>query len=240
MFEVAIMLKAKSYETSDIHCRDNNFNRIFRDVSVIIQNMRTVYIVCLFVAFALAWDYFTFSLQWSVRKNGKCEGDRFTIHGLWPDDINGSYPAFCPPTDFNISLLDDLIPQLNVYWPSEDGSNTAFWRHEYEKHGSCAVNDGVFDDQREYFVAALDLAARYSDAFNSTWPVPSNEKPYSSSAITDALTYRWNVSANVACVGAKMLSEVRLCFSKMLEITDCYQPREDFCADYVYLPKCAQ
>jgi ribonuclease I len=197
--------------------------------------MRALLLSCLFVAIAIGWDYFTFSLQWS------CEERRFTIHGLWPDDANGSYPSFCRGVPFDVSSLDDLLPRLNAYWPSDKGSNIDFWKHEYEKHGTCAIDDGVFDDQHAYFVAALDLASRYSTAFNSTWPTPSNEILYATNALEDALESRWDVSVNVACVGSKkVLSEVRFCFSKALESMDCYASRDDFCADYVYMLNCAK
>jgi len=57
----------------------------------------------------------------------------FTIHGLWHNnDCSGKSGV-----GFSLSAIDSLVPIMNQVWMSEDGNNTAFWQHEWEKHGSC-------------------------------------------------------------------------------------------------------
>ena len=36
-----------------------------------------------------------------------------------------------------------------------------FWRHEYEKHGSCATSLGQLDTQEEYFRQAIEWHRQY-------------------------------------------------------------------------------
>ena len=61
----------------------------------------------------------------------------FSIHGLWPQYSESSYPVYCRPVEFSLKALDPIINKLNKYWYSNRGPNDKFWKHEYEKHGSC-------------------------------------------------------------------------------------------------------
>lgn len=66
--------------------------------------------------------------------------------------------------------ITDLIPRAEAYWPSlscaggnktennkTSSDNTRFWKHEWDKHGTCS--DTILD-QRSYFEAALNLKDR--------------------------------------------------------------------------------
>ena len=78
----------------------------------------------------------------------------FSIHGLWPQYSLNSYPSFCRAVNFNLDKLKPIIDELNNYWYSNKGSNDTFWKHEYEKHGSC-----MFDsiDEFNYFNKTIEL-----------------------------------------------------------------------------------
>ena len=66
------------------------------------------------------------------------ESDGFySIHGLWPQYSLNSYPTFCRTVNFSLDKLEPIIDKLNKYWKSNRGDNKYFWKHEYEKHGSC-------------------------------------------------------------------------------------------------------
>ena len=89
-----------------------------------------------------------------------CRND-FTIHGLWPDYNDGSYPSFCTKTKFNPSKVDDLLPELKAEWPTYAAKGgDAFWKHEYEKHGTCST--ATFPDEHQYFAGVLDLNQQYN------------------------------------------------------------------------------
>ena len=89
-----------------------------------------------------------------------CVCSRFSIHGLWPEYTNGSWPQFCTSNcTFSESPVNDLLPKLRASWPSLFHGNDAFWRHEYCKHGSCAR--AIVPDEHAYFDAVLKLNERF-------------------------------------------------------------------------------
>ncbi|KAH7348453.1 ribonuclease T2-like protein [Rhexocercosporidium sp. MPI-PUGE-AT-0058] len=92
-------------------------------------------------------------------------GDSWTLHGLWPDLCDGSYPSFCTaaPTYHNITAIlsasnaslsppnsspsssttpqasssSTLLDYMLQYWLPNRGSPDSFWEHEWNKHGTC-------------------------------------------------------------------------------------------------------
>jgi ribonuclease I len=63
---------------------------------------------------------------------------QFSIHGLWPEYYNNSYPSYCNRTaKFDVNKLKPLEMFLNDYWSSYEGPNPSFWEHEYLKHATC-------------------------------------------------------------------------------------------------------
>lgn len=78
----------------------------------------------------------------------------WSIHGLWPQYSENSYPKYCKKIDFDIKKLNPIIDRLNAVWYSNQEPNSEFWQHEWEKHGTC-----MFDnmDEFEYFQKAIDL-----------------------------------------------------------------------------------
>ncbi|WFD27805.1 ribonuclease T2 [Malassezia nana] len=87
----------------------------------------------------------------------------WTLHGLWPDYCNGSYPQYCdldrqydrnPPDEANGQDLKpwtghgvdrfikdwdryDLLDWMNKYWVSQGQPSADFWAHEFSKHATC-------------------------------------------------------------------------------------------------------
>ena len=86
----------------------------------------------------------------------------WSIHGLWRQygHLHGDkeYPQFCKEVTFDLNSIKLLIPFLKEAWYSYDGKNFAqdesFWKHEWEKHGSCMLTDM---DEHMYFQLTLDL-----------------------------------------------------------------------------------
>jgi ribonuclease I len=67
----------------------------------------------------------------------KEENNTFSIHGLWPQNSKTDYPTYCKNVDFSIEVLEPIMDELKNYWYSKQEKNEAFWKHEYQKHGSC-------------------------------------------------------------------------------------------------------
>lgn len=80
--------------------------------------------------------------------------NKWSIHGLWPQYSKNSYPTFCKKVKFDINKLKDILPELNENWYSNEEKNEDFWKHEWEKHGSCMFSDM---NEEEYFKKTLDL-----------------------------------------------------------------------------------
>lgn len=81
----------------------------------------------------------------------------FSIHGLWPNYSDGSYPSFCKKVDFDINKLNPIMEDLIKLWDLPKDHNKeeiTFWKHEMEKHGSCMFKDM---DELQYFQKVLDL-----------------------------------------------------------------------------------
>ncbi|KAK2966609.1 hypothetical protein RJ640_025294 [Escallonia rubra] len=98
------------------------------------------------------FDYFVLALQWPgtfcrrtrqcCSSNACCRGantpSEFTIHGLWPDYNDGSWPACCTRSSFDVKEIATLREALEKYWPSLScgmtstchGGKGLFWAHE--------------------------------------------------------------------------------------------------------------
>ncbi|KAH8835468.1 ribonuclease T2 [Flagelloscypha sp. PMI_526] len=89
----------------------------------------------------------------------------WTIHGLWPDNCDGSFEQYCdlsrqydpkpspaafpngtvipawtgPTIDTVIENFgrSDLLDFMNKYWINQKDPNTYLWAHEFSKHATC-------------------------------------------------------------------------------------------------------
>ena len=62
----------------------------------------------------------------------RCDSDTtWSLHGLWPNYDNGSWPSYCFETD-----CDDIVAPIDpIYPPCWDTEETMC--HEWLKHGTC-------------------------------------------------------------------------------------------------------
>lgn len=69
----------------------------------------------------------------------------WTIHGLWPDNCDGTYDSSCDSSRAYTNMTEliqtygsqSLLDFMNTYWLSDSESAEAFWEHEWSKHGTC-------------------------------------------------------------------------------------------------------
>jgi len=78
----------------------------------------------------------------------------YSIHGLWPQYTKNSYPSYCKKVKFSEEALISIMEDLNKFWYSDRGQNDDFWKHEYEKHGSCMY---VSMTELQYFSKTIEL-----------------------------------------------------------------------------------
>ncbi|XP_027098157.1 extracellular ribonuclease LE-like isoform X1 [Coffea arabica] len=173
------------------------------------------------------FDFFYFVQQWPgsycdskqgccYPRTGKPASD-FSIHGLWPNYDDGSYPSNCDPeAQFNPSQISDLTSRMQKDWPSlscPSSDGLSFWSHEWEKHGTCSES---ILDQHDYFASAL-LLKRQSNLLQilKNAGIQPNGQYYSlegiKAAIRGGIGYTPYIECNVDPSGNSQLYQIYVC-----------------------------
>lgn len=195
--------------------------------------IKVLVIQCLTIAcVSRDFDFYYFVQQWPASycdtkrsccypKTGKPAED-FSIHGLWPNYKDGTYPSNCDTLDsFDHSQISDLGSRLKQDWPSlacPSSDGLRFWGHEWDKHGTCSSEPLV--DQHAYFKAALDLKnkANLLQALDNAGIKPANGKYYSLESIKEAIKestgYTPFIECNVDSSRNPQLYQVYMCVGK--------------------------
>ncbi|PWN46602.1 ribonuclease T2 [Violaceomyces palustris] len=159
--------------------------------------------------------------------------DSTTIHGLWPDYCDGTYPQFCSNvsgipeyTGAEIrSVLQKYDPELlaymDVYYKDYQGNDESFWEHEYNKHGTCISTlrtecqpplPGI--SREDYAVVGYfrQIVNRFRKLPTYRWLeeagiVPSNTTTYTLAEIEGALSKKHGGVPYVGCTKKNQLDE---------------------------------
>lgn len=202
---------------------------------------------------AQGFDFFYFVQQWpgsycDTKKSccypstGKPAVD-FSIHGLWPNYNDGSYPSNCDSSNpFDSSKIKDLTSRMRSNWPSlacPSSNGETFWAHEWEKHGTCSES---ILDQQGYFQAALSLKnqANILQILQNAGIEP-NDKSYSlrsiSQAIGGATGYAPGIECNTDESGNTQLYQIYLCVDTSGEnIIECPVLPRGKCSSQIQFP----
>jgi ribonuclease T2 len=181
-----------------------------------------------------SWDYLLFVQTWpgTACADSRCTSEqvphRWTVHGLWPNRNDGGWPEYCS-SSFNRTQIADLVPRLEKVWVNlwHSNNDVHFWRHEWQKHGSCAKSVDRLDDEHAYFTYGLLLSEKVNvmAALASKNIVPSLDAMYHEAEIVDAIKTTFGVIPRVACYtstnGTHMLQNIMLCINKDLQMMDC-------------------
>lgn len=133
--------------------------------------------------------------------------DSWTIHGLWPDNCDGTYSESCDSSRAykNITSIlqangkSSLVTYMQEYMQSNDESPEDFWEHEWSEHGTCVSTldpscfSGNYTTGQEaavFFQVLVNLFKTLDTytALENAGIVPSSSKTYSATDITTALT----------------------------------------------------
>ena len=147
-----------------------------------------------------------------------------SIHGMWPNYVNG-FPQCCNTTGDSFSLIPtdvtawELWPELQESWP-DPTSNTEcsvcfMLNHEWEKHGAC-YSPG---DPWQYFKDALQLS-------NKLTPYSKSINAYAGKTVlTSELAAHYPKAVNILCDphsgNGDLLLEIQTCWDTNLSIIDC-------------------
>eukprot|EP00771_Trimastix_marina_P001380 gnl/Trimastix_PCT/245.p1 GENE.gnl/Trimastix_PCT/245~~gnl/Trimastix_PCT/245.p1 ORF type:complete len:219 (+),score=59.27 gnl/Trimastix_PCT/245:226-882(+) len=214
--------------------------------------MKTVILSLLLLGLAFAassnFDYYVFSNRWTgtaCMGHHDAEADKlppgaynFTVHGLWPSQVEGFGPFYCDDSyPFDMSEISDLKGEMQMIWPSLWGSAEGFYRHEWEKHGTCSMP--ITHDEHGYFKKGLELAKKLKleQVLFNHGIVPSWNKKYDYFEIESLLQEHTGSKITFTCKthsGAAYLNEVRVCMDKQFQPMDC--PHLQSCYGQVYLP----
>ncbi|KAM5352932.1 hypothetical protein ACJ41O_005654 [Fusarium nematophilum] len=146
----------------------------------------------------------------------------WTIHGLWPDNCDGTYPQFCDSSR-EYSNIKELVSKflgnatlsyISTYWLSNDGDDEGLWEHEWNKHGTCisTLEPDCYQDYQTGSEAA-DYVKRTVSLFKSLptyqWLAdagiePSDDKTYDAAEIVDALAAQHGAEVTIGCQGGKL------------------------------------
>lgn len=172
-------------------------------------------------------DYFTLAMQWP---HGFCEDGKhqctvpknvpgWTLHGLWPSSRNGRGAEYCD-LKFDYDKVKHLEEDLFKYWPNLLTTNsmdyTRFWKHEYEKHGSCASSYEGLQTMEQYFSTSIQLLHLINPAkiLLDAGIVPRSEA-YSAQDIYKAISN--NYGGRDVCMKCNrgVLSELQVCLKEI-------------------------
>ncbi|PNY28357.1 Ribonuclease Trv [Tolypocladium capitatum] len=151
--------------------------------------------------------------------------DSWTIHGLWPDNCDGSFASQCDPSRAYTGIGDilsstggaDTLAFMQTYWKDIGGNDETFWEHEWGKHGTCisTLDPSCYTDYTQgqeatdFFtrtVALFKTLPTY-DWLAAAGITPSDSTTYALADIQAALEAQHGASVTLGCKG-KALDEV--------------------------------
>jgi len=68
---------------------------------------------------------------------------------------------------------------MKIYWPDviHPLNHSHFWKHEWEKHGTCAAQVDALNSQKKYFGGSLDLYRGLELNRNHSWRRHAQDSP---------------------------------------------------------------
>ncbi|KAI0184539.1 ribonuclease T2-like protein [Xylaria flabelliformis] len=146
----------------------------------------------------------------------------WTIHGLWPDNCDGTYDENCDSsrayTDITTILQNNgkssLLSYMQSYWQSNDGTPESFWEHEWSTHGTCVstIDPSCYSsytkgqEAADYFQVVVDLFKTLDtySALSAAGITPSSSKTYTSAQIQAALLKVTGKAAIISCSNSEL------------------------------------
>mmetsp|Transcript_39136 Transcript_39136/g.55088 ORF Transcript_39136/g.55088 Transcript_39136/m.55088 type:complete len:248 (-) Transcript_39136:35-778(-) len=160
---------------------------------------------------------------------------QLTIHGMWPENVDGTWPSSCTdePLDINGTILP-ILPELEQYWPNVKSStkgkhHSQFWSHEWTKHGTCSglTQKSYFQETLKHFVSTPDMVGQH----------------YGKTLKKAELINAYDGNVALVCQHKRYLSEVRVCLNMVSGVPTSRMPcpavvlKEDNCGDEISITK---
>lgn len=156
-----------------------------------------------------------------------------TIHGLWPDYCDGTYPASCSsksgiPTYTGAQIRAALnryspstLSYMNTYYKDVNGDDESFWEHEWNKHGTCyttlrarcqnpssgmSAEDAALVGYFEEMVRLFKTLPTYK-WLSDAGITPSSSKAYRLSDLQAALSTQHGADVYIGCTNRNVIDE---------------------------------
>ncbi|XP_036363290.1 ribonuclease Oy isoform X2 [Octopus sinensis] len=190
----------------------------------------------------VSFDSFVFSQQWlptfcmhATEEERACKipdmVKNWVIHGIWPESSKKpDPPAFCNSSwHFNESDIKSIEDELKIRWPNVFTSTgrTSFWKHEWEKHGTCAVDKPYIFNEKSYFEMGIKLNKQYNlrHIYERSGIIAVNYTSYKCEDFRNVIKKNWNVESIITCVHSKehrqYILQTEICFDKSFKPIDC-------------------
>jgi ribonuclease T2 len=166
------------------------------------------------VATGTGFDYYLLNLSWSPEfcyshpNAVECAShSTFVLHGLWPQNTNGSYPENCSnaPGPSEPSTFSDIYPDQGLL------------QHEWHTHGTCSgLNANDFFNTARAAVHSITIPPTLSNLSSQTSMAPDEIV----SLFTRANPSLSSNSIAVSC-GHNFLTAVEVCLDKSLHPISC-------------------
>jgi ribonuclease T2 len=189
------------------------------------------------------WDHFVFSQQWpasvcvesSEKHQHKCEippkVSTWTVHGIWPSEGASEGPFFCNKSaKFDPDKIKTIVDELEQYWPNlyADSPLDAFWEHEWDKHGTCAMTLDAVDSELKYFTKGIDLRRQFDllSILQTSSIVPSDDNSYPYEDVVSALSNVLGGTPTISCfrdpaTSIQYITEVEFCMNTAFSTIQC-------------------
>ncbi|XP_066598184.1 ribonuclease Oy [Prorops nasuta] len=187
------------------------------------------------------FDVFVFTQHWPPTvcylwrekvSNHSCSlstSEEWTIHGLWPTQNHKVGPQFCDKSlPFDVNALNEIRSELELKWTDVENRKprSSFWRHEWEKHGTCAAALESLNTELKYFKKGLELLDTYDmkHVLAKASIVPGQN--YTIQSLLEGVQKILGKKPEILCVVSKdkkisYIFEIRICLDKKFQLVDC-------------------
>lgn len=159
----------------------------------------------------------------------------WVVHGLWPtQNDHPMEPTFCDKAnEFDFSKIKWLLPRLERYWPNLYNNTPldSFWKHEWDKHGTCTLGMPQIKDESDYFNVSLALRDHYDFGviLKANNIEPSDDEAdggYDYESIKHSIKSVLNVDPFLVCfldkkANKQYISQMQVCLDKQFELIEC-------------------
>lgn len=128
---------------------------------------------------------------------------------------------------FDMNEISPLLPKLQEFWTNveKETPEDGLWKHEWEKHGTCASVLPPFHSENYYFGQGLSWLQIYAmGTLLSKAGIEPDTQLYVGN-IHNGIYGELKVNPVIECLheagGKQFITEIRLCFDKELKLRDC-------------------